>query len=216
MALPGSYQNSIHLKDLEEIVMQQFIDKFEVLLQNNDEVKEFSTSDESIQYTYHSLFSIPYQIEIYKNGIQSKTIIYEIKLNKLIVVCIALIIFIAFFSSFQFNGFLWFSGIFTLIFYAINVIVVDKYVQGILKLVLNYNVTDYENEDILSKQQMEWMRDNSKCPACGEDITEYDKNCPECGIKIREKARPKSYDLSKYENKNIKYFFKEKKKDNSN
>jgi len=212
MALPGSYQHIFRYQEQEGIDHKIFINRLEVFLQKSDEVKEFAQSEGSIQFTYLSLFNIPYQIEIQTDVIRNKTINYEIKLNKLIMVCIALVIFIAFFSSFQFNGFLWFSGIFTLIFYAINLIVVDKYVQGILKSTFNNESIETDIEAKLSKQQMEWLHDNTKCPACGEDITEYDKNCPECGIKIREMAKPKPYDLSKYEDKNIKYHFREKKK----
>jgi hypothetical protein len=210
MSLPGSYQNSFQLLEIDR---QKFIDGFEVIIEDNADVKEISISEKSIQFNYQSLFGIPYQIEIKKCEIDSKTVDYEIKLNKLIMVCIALIIFIAFFSSFRFSGFLWFSGIFTIIFYILNVVIVDKYVQGILKSGPNNKDTEPDTKEKLSKQQMEWLYDNSKCPGCGEDISEYDKNCPDCGLKIREKVKPKPYDLSKYEGKNIKYFFKEKKKD---
>jgi hypothetical protein len=212
MSLPGSYQYRFHFPEPEDIDQQSFIQDIEDYLEKENQVKEIAASEESFQFSYQSLFGITYQIEIDFKEIDSKTINYEIKLNKLIMVSIALILFIAFFSSFQFSGFLWFSGIFTIIFYSINVIVVDKFVQGVLKSALNTKEIDFNNDETLRKQQMEWIRDNSKCPACGEEITEYDKNCPECGLKIRETAKPKPYDLSKYENKNVKYHFREKKK----
>jgi hypothetical protein len=213
MALPGSYTNSIPSNPAEEVDLTQFINKLEIQLNKNEMVKEFTTAGETVQFNYISFLGIHYQIEIRKPGIESKTIEYEIKLNKLIMICIALVIFIAFFSSFKFSSFLWFSLLFTLIFYVINIIVVDRQVQTLLKSVICYGAMSEGMEEILTQEQLEWIKDQSKCPACGEGITEYDKNCPECGLKINEVAKLKPYDLSKYGNKHIKYFFREKKKD---
>jgi len=213
MSLPGSYQNHIQLIQQEGFDIRNLNSKLEILLQKDELIKDFSSSADFIQFNYKSFLGIQYLIEIKNNLSDSDSINYEIKLSKLIQVCIALVIFIAFFSSFEFSGFLWFSIFFTVIFYAINLIVVDKQIQTILKSVVSDELSFDGNEETLTEKQKEWINDKSKCPACGEEITEYDKNCPDCGLKIRDNARPKPYNLSKYDNENIKYHFREKRKD---
>jgi hypothetical protein len=68
-----------------------------------------------------------------------------------------------------------------------------------------------QNEGLVSEEQKKWIRDTSKCPACGEDINDYDLKCPECGIRLRDKARISPFNVSNYKQKRFKYHFKEKK-----
>jgi hypothetical protein len=164
-----------------------------------------------IQFTFKSLFGIQYTIEVALNERNAREITYDIKLNKLINVSIFLVIFTAFFSSFGVTGFLWFSAILTVVFFSVNTIVVNSQIQELLKSALNKEGFRTGREEILSPEQTQWMKDNSKCPACGEDVTEYDRTCPECGIKIRENVPTLPFDISKYRHKRIKYHFKEKK-----
>jgi len=212
MALPVSYENNIQLLDSNGIDLPLFLDRLQVSLGKDHLAKEFSSSELKVHFNYQSFLGIHFQIEVQTKSIGQKSIGYEIKLNKLLQVCIALILFIAFFSGFKFSGFIWFSVIFTLTFYFLNILIVDKQIQAIIKSAFYDREMGEGNEEILTQKQLEWINNKSKCPACGEDITEYDMNCPECGLKIRDKVKLKPYDLSKYVHKNIKYFFREKKK----
>jgi hypothetical protein len=212
MSLPYSYTSTFHFPEFEDFEKQLIIDNIKLQKPKNESLKKISIEKNRIEFVYHSLFGIEYPVEISLIEDPLKKIEYDIKLNMLILVCIVLVVFIAFFSSFGFNGFLWFSSIFTMIFYALNIFIIDKHVQNLLKLALNMHDSESLNEEILTKEQSDWIKDNSKCPACGEDITEYDKNCPECGLKLRENALQKPFDISKYKNKRIKYFYKDKKK----
>jgi hypothetical protein len=213
MSLPNSYSGKIHFPINEKTDWQQFSTSLETQLDSDPLIKEFVINDDLIQFTHQSIFRIQYNVDIQVSPKNLHSVDYEIKLNKLIQICVVLIIFIALFSSFTFTAFLWFSFIFTIVFYAVNIMVIDKYVQNIINSAVRNGKSLEMNEEILSKEQLEWIKDNSKCPACGENITEYDKNCPECGIKLREKVPQTPFNASKYKKKRITYYFKEKRKE---
>jgi hypothetical protein len=212
MALPVSYENNIQLYESRGIDLVSFFYRLQNSLDKDHLITELSSTEIKVLFNFRSFLGIHFQIEVQKTLINQNSIGYEIKLSKLLQVCIALILFIAFFSGFKFGGFLWFSVIFTLLFYFVNVLIVDRQVQSIIKSAIDDGDMGEGNEEMLTQKQLEWMNNKTKCPACGEDITEYDMNCPECGLRISDKAKPKPYDLSKYVHKNIKYFFKQKKK----
>jgi hypothetical protein len=212
MSLPNSYSGKISLSINDKTEHQQLIERIETQFNSNPFVNEYVVNEDLVQFTYQSFLKIQYIVDIQVPHNNIHFINYEIKLNKLIQVCIVLILFIAFFSSFTFSGFLWFSFVFTLVFYAVNIAIIDKDVQNIIHSAVKNGELGGREEEILSKEQIEWMKDKSKCPACGENITEYDKYCPECGIKLRDKVPQAPFNASKYKEKRIKYFFKEKKK----
>jgi hypothetical protein len=212
MSLPYSHIDKINLNVPDHNKFEDVIENFRQSLRKNDQVINLHSTDNGFQFSFKSLFTIQYKIEIIINEMLQKEIAYEIKLNKLINVCIVLVIFTAFFSSFGVTGFLWFSAILTLVFFSINLIVVNNQIQAILKSAITWEENKRGIEEIMSPEQMQWIKDNSKCPACGEDITEYDWYCPECGLKLSEKVLQGPFDISKYKHKRIKYYYKEKKK----
>jgi hypothetical protein len=201
------------IDDSVKIDRPMILTHFAKQLGKNQQVKNFHIKQDKIELTHQSLFNIHYQVEIFIPNQAKNEIDYEIKLNKLINISIALIIFIAFFSSFGIVGFLWFSAIFTLLFFTLNVFIIDKYIRSIIKLSLNNQAKSGGNEEILSNEQVEWIKDQSKCPACGEEITDYDQNCPECGLRLRDKVPQGPFDISKYQHKRIKYYYKDKRKE---
>jgi hypothetical protein len=212
MSLPYSYTNSVLIFGDDYIDENQVIDRLRDFFSTQAEVKDILTEDDKIEFTYKSFLGIPYNIEMHIIYGKMPGIEYEIKLNRLIQVCIALVIFVAFFSSFGLTGFLWFSAILTVVFYALNVTIIDKLMRDLIAKALKFKTTNRLKEETLSEEQMKWIQDKSKCPACGEDITEYDRNCPECGLRIREKAPTSPFDVSKYPDRRIKYEFKPRKK----
>jgi hypothetical protein len=210
VSLPNSYTGSIKYKAQDNAEKQQLLYFLKTIVSKNNMVKQITVNDEVLEFVHHSLFKIQYPVEIKISETNNISIDYEIKLNKLILVCIVLIIVIAFFSNFEISGFLWFSFVFTLVFYGINIAVIDKYVRNIIYSVVKSPESLEETGEVMTKEQMEWIKDKTKCPACGEDVTEYDKTCPECGLKLREKVPPTPNTVSKYKGKRIKYFFKQK------
>jgi hypothetical protein len=212
MSLPYSYTNSVLIFGDDYIDENQVIDRLRDFFSTQAEVKDILTEDDKIEFTYKSFLGIPYNIEMHIIYGKMPGIEYEIKLNRLIQVCIALVIFVAFFSSFGLTGFLWFSAILTVVFYALNVTIIDKLMRDLIAKALKFKTTNRLKEETLSEEQKKWIQDKSKCPACGEDITEYDRNCPECGLRIREKAPTSPFDVSKYPDRRIKYEFKPRKK----
>ena len=73
--------------------------------------------------------------------------------------------------------------------------------------------TESKKTDFTHEQQ-NWLLDKDKCPACGHEITIYDKICPDCGIKIRNTAPEKPYNTSGDYN-SIKYHIKKLKASSS-
>lgn len=51
-------------------------------------------------------------------------------------------------------------------------------------LEMNYLIEENYRGEKLTKQQLKWIEDNSRCPACGSKITEFDKECPECNLNL--------------------------------
>lgn len=212
MSLPYSYTNSVLISEEDNIDVNQAIDRLGAFFTGQSEVKDILNEKDKLEFTYKSFLGIPYIIEMHIVYGKMPGIEYEIKLNRLIQVCIALVIFVAFFSSFGITGFLWFSAILTVVFYALNVTITDKLMRDLIAKALKFKTTNRLKEETLSEEQMKWIQDKSKCPACGEDITEYDRNCPECGLRIREKAPTCPFDVSKYPNRRFKYEFKTRKR----
>jgi len=208
MSLPYSYKNTIEFADTDNFSNEECLWEIYHHFKKSDSVKDLSVDDRKIILTFRSLFTInyPVEIEFFKNS--EIKIEYEIKLVKLIQVCVALTIFIAFFSKFEIAGYLWFSAIFIIIFFGLNLIFVDNLVQKLINSSPFLSNLKSDNEDIISKEQKDWIKNPEKCPACGEDITEYDLKCPECGIRLREKAPLSPFNVSKYNQKRFKYFYK--------
>jgi hypothetical protein len=215
MALPYSYENTFQISQREKVSASLTYSRLYEKLSSIYEIGQIEQGHLVLTYTTKALFGISFLIELQvsENG---KQVDYEIKLNKLIQICVALVVFIALFSSFRFTGFLWFSFVFTLIFFVINIIVAEKSVLKLLKTVFPQDENYQSNVEQITPRQLEWIKDKSKCPACGEDITEYDRNCPECGLRLREKAPPEPFDISRFKNRRIKYSFRETRNNTKN
>jgi hypothetical protein len=212
MSLPFTYTKTIEITDSENFQSEEVMWELIYHLKKEDSVKEISVESNKISFSYQSLFTIRYEIEFNISKNNGLVLAYEIKLSKLIQVCIVLAIFIAFFSRFKISGYLWFSSIFIIVFYTFNLLFTDKLIQKLIESSKLFHEFGPENEGIISEEQKNWIRDASKCPACGEDINEFDLKCPDCGLRLRNIAKQSPFNVSKYLNKRFKYHFSEKKK----
>ncbi len=211
MSLPYTYKSKLEISESEAFESEDVQNKLFKQLNTNQLLTELVSEDEIISFNYKALFNIKYPVELKVKKQSSIWVHYEAKLMKLIQLSIALIVFIAFFSSFRVSGFLWFSGIFTLVFFSVNVLFIENGIQKVIKTTTFYQNLNKSNEGEFSKAQLKWMNDTNKCPACGEDLQLYDQNCPECGLKLPRKPFAKPFDVSKYENKRLSYSYKAKK-----
>jgi hypothetical protein len=211
MPLPYTYKSKIEIPESEALETKEVLSKLESQLVIRQLVSDFNLEDEKISFNYKALFNIKYPVEITVKRERNSWIYYEAKLMKLIQLSLGLVMFVAFFSSFEINGFLWFSAIFTLIFFTINVLYIENGIQKLLKSNSLFKNIDMQAEEQFSKEQLKWMNDTNKCPACGEDLQPYDQNCPECGLRLPRKPIAKPFDVSKYENKRLSYSYKAKK-----
>ncbi len=211
MSLPYSYNHEIELPDSENLSLEGLIWEFYKHFKNSESVQDLSADDQKISLSFRSLFTIVFPVEFTFTKDPEISIEYEIKLMKLIQICVALVIFIAFFSSFGITGYLWFSAIFVVVFYGLNLFFADNLIQKLIKSSSFFSEQKLQNEGIISIEQKQWIKDAKKCPACGEDITDYDLKCPECGIRVRSQALPSPFDVSNFKQKRFKYYYKEKK-----
>lgn len=210
MSLPYTYKSKIEIPESEafttDVVSQQIIEQ----VKKSNLVTDFEFDNQKAIFSFSSLFNIKYPVELTFSKQNIVHINFEAKLIKLIQLSIILIVFIAFFSSFGMSGFLWFSTIFTIIFFSINVLFIENGIQTLIKSTTFFRSLNAAHDEKLSKEQLKWMNDTNKCPACGENLLAYDQSCPECGLRLPRKAIAKPFDISKYENKRLSYTYKPK------
>ena len=211
MPLPYTYKSKLEVPKSEAFTGEVVQNKVHKQLMHNELLSEQMLGNEKILFNYKALFNIKYPVELKFLKNSNIQVHYEVKLMKLIQLSIALIVFIAFFSSFRMSGFLWFSAIFILIFFSINVLFIENGIQNLIKSTTFYQNLNIAAEEKFSEEQLKWMKDKNKCPACGENLQPYDQNCPECGLNLPRKAIAKPFDVSKYGNKRLSYSYKTKK-----
>lgn len=212
MSLPYSYSYKIELPDSENASLEEVLWEMFRQLKESEMVKELSIDKKIIRFTYKSLFTISYPLALTFSRANNIKIEYEIKLVKLIQVCIGLAIFIAFFSRFEIRGYLVFCAIFILFFFGLNLIFTNNLIIKLIESTNVFSNINQRNEGLIGDEQKKWIKDVAKCPACGEDINEFDLKCPDCGIRIRNSAAQSPFDVSKYKTKRFKYHYKETKK----
>lgn len=214
MALPLVYKNTINIPNSEKVRLKKVYNPIFNEVSRNPLISNKSLLENTLSFEYKALFNVKYPIEISISKKNILQITFEVKLIKLVQISIALVVFTAFFSSLGFSGFLWFSAFLTLGFYGINVLFIENAIQKLIKSTTLYKSLNPITEANLSKEQLKWMNDVNKCPACGEDLESYDQNCPDCGLKLPRKASLKPFDISKYNNKRLNYIYKAKKEKN--
>lgn len=204
-AFPFTYSNTIKLLHKQEFDYNTYISHFINNLSNKETVTDVKRIGESIGLRYFSLFNIAYPVEISIKHTETLDIKYEIKLQRLIQISIILVLFTAFFSSFNMGGFLWFSFLLLIAFYAVNLLFADVGIRNLIKSAGMHESPDLKDyTDDFSDEQKQWMQDISRCPACGEHLQSFAVNCPECGLRLPHPTIYKPLDINKYKNTNIK------------
>lgn len=210
MPLPYSYKNAIEIPESEDADIFYAINSYAGHIeQNGFDNFEFDKGIIRFSSDYSFVnFRYPVDIRIVKNELL--TVEYEIHLMQLIKITLVLVVFIAFFSSFGMSGFLWFSFIFSSVFFFVNVLFADTQVQKIIKAAPIYLLLNPPLEEGYTEEQKTWLADAGRCPACGEEINMYDVHCPECGLKLRKNKYTIPLDVTKYKEKRFKYHYKKK------
>ena len=210
MSLPYSYKNIIEIPESEEVDINYAINSYAEHI-NNMGFDDFKFKKGIIHFiTDYSLIKFKYPVHV--NIIKQELIKveYEIHLMPLIKITIALIVFIALFSSFGMTGFLWFSFVFSIVFFLVNLMFADSHIQKILKSSDLYLSLNPPEEDGYTDEQKKWLKDHNRCPACGEEINIYDMHCPDCGLKLKQNKFTIPLDVTKYGEKRFKYHYKKK------
>jgi len=210
MSLPYSYKSKVEIPESEEFDVVHASDLCEDYLRNKG-LEKFRKEKGIIHFiSDHSLVNFKYPVEIKVEKNELIVVEYEIHLMQLIKITIVLIVFIAFFSSFGMSGFLWFSFIFSVVFFVVNLMFADSSVQKLIKssnLYLSLKPSDSEG---FTDEQKTWINDKNRCSACGEEINVYDVNCPDCGLKLQQSKYTIPLDVTKYQAKRFKYHYKQK------
>ena len=216
MSFPVSIKNKIDI-DIERLkktgiqedsVLQKLSDIFksDIPLENTleDDFLEIKSKNSIIGFEYNiSFFSEK------ENNIQS--VHYEYSVDKLLLITVVLVVFIALFSLFDVSTYLIFSGIFAVVFYGVNVLYINNYIKKNIEFIYG-NKEIFEQDKELFQKQKEWSKNKDLCPACGNFITNLDFVCPECGLRVKNDRYSIPLNISKYQEKNIVYRYKENKK----
>ncbi len=189
--------------------LYKHIEKYDIFDKKIEKINEkkylkFSSKNSIVKFLYH--------VEISVDITDYVKIEYTIIIIELFKIILLIIVIIAFFSRFSFDKFLIFSFIFTLLFYLINLIYITNQIKNIIKSSDIYKKLNPNDEDELSKEQVEWMNNPNICSACGTQINDFDKKCPDCGLYIDRKIKTIIFDKTKYKDVDLHYKFIKKKK----
>ncbi len=210
MSLPYSYKNIIEIPESEEVDIDYAFNLYAEHIRNMG-FGNLKLEKGVIQFiSDYSLINFKYPVDLIIKKQELITVEYEIHLMQLIKITIALIVFIALFSSFGMTGFLWFSFVFSIVFFLVNLMFADSHIQKIIKSSYLYLTLNPPEEDGYTDEQKKWMKDKNRCPACGEEITIYDMHCPDCGLKLKQNRHTIPLDVTKYKEKRFKYHYKKR------
>lgn len=216
LSFPYTYKNRIKLfgETVNDIKPNTFLIKRLLTEQLKlRAIKIISENVNSINYEAISeIFKFEYSVELtIENKSNDIDIFYEINLNKLINITLIIVILIAFLSVLSVNLFLIFAGLFSVVFYILNLVIINTQISNIIKKSLGNNLYIFNEIENITAEQEKWMNDPSLCPACGEYITIFDQNCPDCGLRIKQNNTKIPVDISKYNDKKLNYHYKKKK-----
>ena len=212
MPLPYSYKSKIEIPESEEVDVFYAINNYANHIERNG-FENFEFDKGIIHFlSNYSFVNFKYKVDLHIKKEDLIIVEYEIHLMQLIKITLALVVFIAVFSSFGMSGFLWFSFIFSAIFFFVNILFADSHLQKIIKSAPLFVSLNPIEEEGFNEEQKKWLTDANRCPACGEEINIYDVNCPECGLKLKQNKYTIPLDVTKYKEKRFKYHYKKKTK----
>ena len=209
MPLPISFTGIItsqrDVAEFPDSTPENLVTRFRESL-NTDKYFNIDTHGGTIYYTSrYSIFDIPYKISITFNTGKEFKARYTVQFIELLFITLGVLFVVSFISRFTVSHFLWFAGIFALIFYFINAAYAVSTVTNAIKALAEFKDYEFEHAESFAGQQQEWMQNPNKCPACGTDVSIYHYYCPECGLKLPGKRKPHPANASKYKFKHIQY-----------
>jgi len=200
MSLPYSYKKEIELPENENF--ETIVDKLK-FIQNSSKLKNIEEKKNEFNFTSNkSLFGYSYNVDLKRT---TTGLSYEFHLMELIKLILIIVVVLAFVSKFSVNGFLWFSGLFLMVFYIINVLYIYNKIDYLFKTEIFENLPETQKAENISSEQSNWIASPDKCPACGESITEYDNQCHECGLTIKGCRKIAPINITKFEDYYLKY-----------
>ncbi|MFO7868047.1 MAG: zinc ribbon domain-containing protein [Bacteroidales bacterium] len=164
-----------------------------------------SESDSSIEFIVTSFLYIPYKVSVHCSlDDTTYNCIIDIERRNFINVTLLVVLFAAVFSAFSVYFFLWFSGIFIILFYIIH----HLFFSGLSSRIITHIKVQDVLEDGMTDEQQKWIRNPHVCSACGTPISKYDSHCPECGLFIKKQNFPShTVSDSRFD---VQYIYKEK------
>lgn len=191
--------NRLNINDIENLIIKELLSKYSFLLSDNNKSKILKSNSPFLK--------IPFSLEL---TFSSSEIEYKVYLDQLIKIILIVIIFSALFSYTSLNYFFWFASLFSFLFYFLNALIINSYVQSSFLKILENSQLYISEKEILSEEQQIWLNDKNRCPACGFFLSDIDLICPECGLHLKRSRHTIPLDTSKYQNKPIKYHYKKK------
>jgi len=191
--------NRFNLNDLKNLITKELLRKHHFLPSENNKSELLKANSPFLK--------IPFSLEF---KMYSSEIKYKVHLDQLIKIILIVIIFSALFSYTSLSFFFWFASLFSVLFYFLNILIINSYVQSSFTKILENNNLFISEKETLSEEQKIWLNDKNRCPACGFFLSDIDLICPECGLHLKRNRHTIPLNISKYQNKSIKYHYKKK------
>ncbi len=151
-----------------------------------ENIIEFTHINPLFLFSFKSFVEIKYE--------QKLIVKYRFSLKELIQIVGLLVLFVIFFSQYTLYQYLIVSTVFVVAFFVLNMLIINSDLYKLLKAGAKKIIAEQESD--FSQEQQEWLANEEKCPACGCEVTIYDKNCPDCSVKLRDSAPTKPYSIS--------------------
>ena len=182
-----------------QLLQLQVSKNFEILNRTNTE----------LTFKTRQILNIPYTCKMVQMEQQNTAIktTFTVKPQAFINVCLLVIVFAAFFSSFSLELYFWFSVLFLFLFYILNRILTFSLTSKLIKHIL----LQTQAEDFLSPEQQKWIQNPNLCSACGTELQKYDYACTECGLFIKNANNHRPH-TSTEDIKTVRYIYKEDEK----
>lgn len=204
MALAFEHKRSLEIQGTDRDEISQ-----RVLKELKKNKTEGLLLDNGIRFNlYSSLFRIPFPVIIYCENEGSETYLhYGIDLSKLVRIIVYVIMVCSILSVRSIQLFLLTASVISMTIYFLNFFEILGKINTLISKIVTTKEPAIENTEEMSQEQMEWMTDNQRCPACGSHLSIFDFDCPECDLKIRS---PKELPVNHTNRKTskIKYHFK--------
>jgi rubredoxin len=150
----------------------------------------------------NSLFSIPFKFQVESLINEDRLLItFKLHLHNLVNGVLVINLLTAFFSKFQFETYLWFVFLASVLFYALSWLIITAGIKSMTKKLFEaYAYEEHEANEV--KQDSEASinftyinPDKMICPACQAEVQKEDLFCPSCGIRLKQNAFTKPLDL---------------------